>query len=525
MPPDRGGRASKACATCRKQKTRCYPGTTSRAYCLRCQTLNLVCSLAGRGESSEDLGETHSSNQANQIDNGDVDTRLRRLEQTVHRLGSRLDEHFPSENQRASRSPNPAPSQASSSRTRNEAPPAPMLIIRDLAMDTSPVNETTMTSAPDMVNDGVLSYQDTVSLIVIFQEHYGRWVGFDDNITAESRLSLIRKSDLLLCACCLIAIRHTTQDLAARLAPILFDRAKTKLSIALLTTPQSLEFFQAALILCMWSTTVGQTPLSIDSWLLSGFALQHCLTSSIFDVVLGKQTHITGTHQLHVRWSVWNHLCLVHLHYCVGTRRRAMIGPVRIERCRKILEFDSATNFQSRMVAEINLYWCIYESSVATNVDLQTVQTILDTWMQEWKILMEQPRSQFLEMGFNFARLLLYERALQSKTTRVKTPILVEMANLSLSIIKLAINTMDERTRHLSDHIYHMITFAAVTLCRLLNLYDNQIATSHNVAELDGLILDLISWLYAVGLPCHVGHTPVSRKWLRELTPLLMFPC
>jgi hypothetical protein len=44
MPPDRG-RASRACASCRKQKTRCYePGVPGKA-CLRCERLRQNCSL------------------------------------------------------------------------------------------------------------------------------------------------------------------------------------------------------------------------------------------------------------------------------------------------------------------------------------------------------------------------------------------------------------------------------------------------------------------------------------------------
>jgi hypothetical protein len=72
--------------------------------------------------------------------------------------------------------------------------------------------------------------------------------------------------------------------------------------------------------------------------------------------------------------------------YCVGTRRKAMISHEQIQRCRKILEFDNVTNFQARMVAEINLYWCMHELSA--NADLSKVRSTLDTWMQEWKFLL-----------------------------------------------------------------------------------------------------------------------------------------
>lgn len=43
------------------------------------------------------------------------------------------------------------------------------------------------------------------------------------------------KSPLLLCSACLIAVRHTSDELASRLAPALFDEAQTLVSRALLT--------------------------------------------------------------------------------------------------------------------------------------------------------------------------------------------------------------------------------------------------------------------------------------------------
>lgn len=196
-----------------------------------------------------------------------------------------------------------------------------MQVIQDLAAEVD--NEASNISGPngdavtftgDIISQGLISYQEATTLMGIFQQNYGRWVGFSEDVPVNTLLAAVRKSDLLLCACCLISVRHTTQAVAERLAPKLFSIAKSYIASSLLAAPQPLEFFQAALLLCMWSTTVGQTPLSIDSWLLSGFALQHCLTSDIFDVILGDSPGFTGPiHQLLVRWTVWNHLCLVHL--------------------------------------------------------------------------------------------------------------------------------------------------------------------------------------------------------------------
>ncbi|KAH8763478.1 hypothetical protein F5882DRAFT_453327 [Hyaloscypha sp. PMI_1271] len=296
-------------------------------------------------------------------------------------------------------------------------------------------------------------------------------VSFNPSSSSETIPAEVRKSPLLLCACCLIAVRHTTQDSASTLAPRLFQEARTLLSAHLLDVPQSIEFFQAAVVLSMWSTTIGQTPLSINSY--EGFA----------PVMTGSEGQAASLSKSELdRWCVWNHLCLVHLHYCVGTRRRAILDWI-----------------QTRMVAEVMLYWIIYESCSAAQVDLPKTQSALREWRQEWKFLFDQPRSQFIQIGFHFARLLVYDQALKSRSAA--------MTRLSAAIIQLALDTADLRTRHLSDHIYHMITFAAVTLCRLLHMYEDQLASTHRIMELDSLVLTLVTWLHSIGLPCHVAHT------------------
>ena len=73
--------------------------------------------------------------------------------------------------------------------------------------------------------------------------------------------------------------------------------------------------------------------------------------------------------------------------YCVGTRRRVILDRNQIDKCSEILISDHATNFETRMVAEVNLYWIIYESCSAVQVDLPKTQAALHEWRQEWKFL------------------------------------------------------------------------------------------------------------------------------------------
>lgn len=59
---------------------------------------------------------------------------------------------------------------------------------------------------------------------------------------------------------------------------------------------------------------------------------------------------------------------------------------------------------------------------------------------------------------------------------------------------------------HLTDHVYHVVTFAALTLCRILR--DHRIQLLEAAYDLDGLyklIEAIIHGLESVGLPCHAA--------------------
>lgn len=68
-----------------------------------------------------------------------------------------------------------------------------------------------------------------------------------------------------------------------------------------------------------------------------------------------------------------------------------MVDHQQINACREILASDQSTNFETRMVAEINLYWIIYESCSMSQVDLPGTQAALHEWKQEWKFLFGTP--------------------------------------------------------------------------------------------------------------------------------------
>jgi hypothetical protein len=133
-----------------------------------------------------------------------------------------------------------------------------------------------------------------------------------------------------------------------------------------------------------------------------------------------------------------------------------------------------------------------------------------------------QPRSQFLQMGYHFAHLLAYYQSLKSPRAVMGDLILSEMVTRAKRIISLAIGTTDERTRHLTDHIYHVVTFSALTICRLVHTYEPQLrASNQDIEELDGLVVKFINWSGTIGLPCHASHilSEVVSAQFKELRP------
>lgn len=136
--------------------------------------------------------------------------------------------------------------------------------------------------------------------------------------------------------------------------------------------------------------------------------------------------------------------------------------------------------------------------------------------------LPDEPRSQFLQMGFHFAQLLAYYQSARSPQSLMDGSMILEMIDLSSTIINLAIDTTDDRTRHLTDHIYHIVTFSALTLCRLVHMYDAQLRVANiNVNGLDRLVMKLITWLRSIGLPCHAAHllSDVVFSQFKKLRP------
>lgn len=241
--------------------------------------------------------------------------RIEQLENLVSTLAKRLDdvESALSNRSEATHFPDASSKQsiAIALDDETESSNAPLFVLRDAATqsgfraaDDTATDTSARNLSDDIILKGLLNELEAMSLLSLFRENYGRWVAFDPAIPTPRLLEDVRKSPLLLVACCLIAVRNTSVAQASRLAPKLFKVAKALLSTAMLSVPQPIEFFQSSLVLSLWSTTIGQIPLNVDGWLLSGFALQHSVR------VVREKFHCAS--RFIAFWPSW--VCLVGLH-------------------------------------------------------------------------------------------------------------------------------------------------------------------------------------------------------------------
>lgn len=119
----------------------------------------------------------------------------------------------------------------------------------------------------------------------------------------------------------------------------------------------------------------------------------------------------------------------------------------------------------------------------------------------------DEPRAQFLQMGYHFGLLLAHRHSLKTSQALMRATILREMVRLSSAILNIAIETTDDRTKHLTDHIYHVVTFSAVTLVSLVASYEPKLrADKQDVAALNDLVAHIVEWLRSIGLPGHAAQ-------------------
>ncbi|KAG9959342.1 MFS general substrate transporter, partial [Aureobasidium melanogenum] len=240
---------------------------------------------------------------------------------------------------------------------------------------------------------------------------------------------------------------------------------------------------------------------------VTGMALQQGMVSDVIkDVAMGNIRDMKDAARLNLLY-LWNHLCLSHLHACITMRRKAMINAAHIKQAQLITRVAQSSNFEIRMAAELCLYWTIHQELEMETPDLSRSRDVLRSWKNDWEFLFAQERHHFIQMGLTFAHLLVLERSHGDQSSSMSDPSTVDMLSCCSEILETAIQTTDERTELLTDHVYHMITFAALTLSRLLHKHEQGSSTSFDTTTHHALITKTWQWLGSIGLSGHIGRT------------------
>lgn len=127
-----------------------------------------------------------------------------------------------------------------------------------------------------------------------------------------------------------------------------------------------------------------------------------------------------------------------------------------------------------------------------------------------------------MQLGLHFAHLIADCESLKASKTAVSERTLTDVIQSSKDIINIFLDTTDGRTRHLTDHVYNVVTFAALTLCRVLQNHRYQLQEAgHDLRVLHKLVEAIVAGLSAVGLPCHAASmlaAVISARFARLQT-------
>lgn len=545
----RAARASRACRTCRRQKTRCFPSNTKS--CLRCQTLALDCSfLENSPDNSNDTmlmvpgaaaltnGSAPNSNNANNNTtiegaNNDSDSRMESLERNVSevlqilkgdpqqynvardcptystmsykkRVNDPLQNTTISKHHATRETPSfglpsvtfvtsPYNSFGSLVSQRNQLPPIarlynPQMVVHD----------------QDIISLGLITEAQAEDLLSHFRDNYNRWVSFPEDIPIPSLLDRIRRRcSLLLTVCCCVSVRFFDRELRGKVYKLLLRKMQTELHQSFLVVPQTIEFMQALAIISIYASSLSEGDNVIDGWFYSSLALQHFITKDILGLVMSFDGigPVTEFDEI-TAYRVWNHLCLVHLVQCVMTGRMCILDEVRLDLCRRTLDLNSSTNFDSRMIAEITLHLIIY-NCIEGIQSLASVEDDLKSWLDEWGWLFDQPIIQFTESAYHYGYflILLHWNYIKHATETAGAVGATSSAAVSIGLISSSTNaaqleqtfaacdemTINKMARHLtkvvegllavednfyfaylSDQVHFCGVYSAVMLCHLI---------------------------------------------------------
>ncbi|CCH41997.1 hypothetical protein BN7_1536 [Wickerhamomyces ciferrii] len=401
-------RAAKACAACRRQKTRCFPSNDGPS-CLRCQSLSKPCSFITDG------GPNNGGNGGGGGTNGNSEgprllpgghAIVGGIKRTVSEAGFDIDFGALDQNVKTIlsilQSKNEVPkiienNEQVEQEEEEEEPIDDNTSISIPSFQTSPfnflmnsiskqslpnsiksiMNPESITSKPqtqeNVISLGIISQTDAQLLIDRFKNHYSRWISLPNNISSNEFIeNLTENSPLFLTTIITTALRYhhpgnnsSSQPLRQALKTQL---RKELINLIIQQNLKNLDDLKALVIISVYGYSLTldnpdstESSNIIDPWIISGIAIQKFLSYDIKTQLLNLDKLSTDQFSISLdeensklsNFRIWNHIALVHLVNCVFTSRSCLLDEIRLDQTRKSLDLSQATNFDGRIVSEI----------------------------------------------------------------------------------------------------------------------------------------------------------------------------
>ncbi|KAJ5302813.1 Transcriptional activator of proteases prtT [Penicillium atrosanguineum] len=459
-PRGRIRRSMTACNTCRKLKTRCDLDPRGHA-CRRCLSLRLECELP---ETQDRFFQDNVStwSEANAAIPS-IEERLVSLERGMGEMIN-LMRQMANQSSNASGSPN-----SHAARSLDDSPSEhgqvpsfslkPVQLIRDLQIECFNGRDNYTTDVDllgDIVSQGIIDAKLSLKLIELFAEYFGPWVSIDLS-------SGIQRTDTLLFnTACLLASRYLPGMPSNTVHEISLQVQHAVTKALWRKTPLSNDCLQALALLCLYPTSSHKEGF-MDGWLLSGISVNHALLSFTFLNQPSNKSILSD--EILSQLRIWNTFCLTHLHSALGYGRSVNVQPHYLDLCTRILDHPRATSEDGRILAEIQLY----RIALKLQNDPQRLRFAepeyeeIERWKIEWAHLLSNEGSSTLELSLWFSQLLLHRTAtrLRPESDRLAP----EICSNARLIISRSLQTRFSAAPGLTDNVYYILGYAALTLC------------------------------------------------------------
>lgn len=273
----------------------------------------------------------------------------------------------------------------------------------------------------DIVELGLLSERQASHLQELFFQKVGPWIGIPNwNAISEAR-DVRRISPLLFATICLQGGRLDPSFCNSSQHDQLYEHVRALTGRELLISPLPLESVCALLIVGVWSTSPKEKAEFIDSWLMSGYAIQQAMLCINFTALLKRVNEGESDHVDQRKLRLWNMICLCHLQFAVGTGRPSVIAPEYLEHCSAILDTTQATVYDSISVATLQLFAIAQNLLKHSNLTEEHSRRHIRAWTSKWGHILDvgDHRVCILQIAVDFCHLILDRRCLEHYSTAI----------------------------------------------------------------------------------------------------------